>query len=242
MPIATWASTHRIWMVGAGILSLAAIVGLVVAGIWFFVLRSPATRVDLSQALRQYRLEQRSKHRGGSGLIPPAGVYRYKTTGSEHLSFGGISRSFPPASDMIVTDSARCATLTWEPFEQHVEGLTECASDQGKVVVRSALSYEEIAGTKTTSVITCPANTYFLPPDPKAGAKWHTLCHSTGISVELVGQVLNYADVSVNGEKVPAIHTCIAMSFSGSERGVNPTDYWVSRRDGLILRQPRRSM
>ncbi len=239
MPIATWASQHRIWMVGAGILSLAAIVAVVGAGIWFFILRSPATRVDLSQALRQYRLEQRGKQRGANTLIPPAGVYRYRTTGSEHLSFGGISRAFPTASDMIVTDSAGCATLQWEPFEQHIEGLVECAANHGKIDVHSALSYEQIAGTKTTSVISCPANTYFLPPDPTLGEKWHTTCHATGERIELVGQVLNYARVKVDGKSMPAIHTRISMSFSGAEHGVNPTDYWVSTSDGVILRRAR---
>jgi hypothetical protein len=36
---------------------------------------------------------------------------------------------------------------------------------------------------------------------------------------------------------VPALHTRLTLSFSGSASGTNPNDYWVSLSDGLILRQ-----
>ena len=57
MPVLTWASHHRFWALGFG---AAVLLAAVVAGIWFFVLRSPGTQVDLRQALRLYRHDQRT--------------------------------------------------------------------------------------------------------------------------------------------------------------------------------------
>jgi hypothetical protein len=236
MPVMTWASHHRIWTVGIGLLSLAAVVAVIGAGLWYFLLRSPSTQVNLSQALRLYRHAQK----GGQGddrNLPPSGVYRYTTSGNEHLSFGGISRSFPATSDMIVTSTAGCATVKWEPLEQHVEGLTECPSKVGGSVFRSAYSYEDIAGSRTTSLISCAATAYLIPPDPSIGERWHSTCRSSNESVGFTGHIVGDSYVDVGKTEVPAIHTRIVFTFSGSESGVNPNDYWISLRGGLILHQ-----
>jgi len=148
MPALTWVTHHRLWALGMGVTILIAAIA---AGVWFLVLRSPATQVDLNQALRLYRQGQRSGVAGnGSHLLPP-GVYQYRTSGGEQLSIGSISRTFPAVTDMIVTDS-KCSTMRWEPFEQHVEGLVACPQTDGGLSITSAPSYEDIAGTQTTSV------------------------------------------------------------------------------------------
>jgi len=86
----TWVTHHRLWALGGGVIILVAAVA---AALWFFVLRSPATTVDLRQALSLYRQEQRQRGQGTSGRIPPPGVYPYRTSGGEQLSVGGISLS-----------------------------------------------------------------------------------------------------------------------------------------------------
>jgi hypothetical protein len=127
--------------------------------------------------------------------------------------------------------------MKWEPFEQHVEGLVACPLKDGSLTIASAPSYEEIAGTQTTDVINCPAGTYLVPPDPTTGQRWRTTCHSTGQSVIFAGQVVGPSTVAVGGRSVPAIHTRLTLTFSGSQSGTNPNDYWISVQDGLILRQ-----
>ena len=236
MPALTWATQHRLLMLGAGFVSLLVVIAAVGAGVWFFMLRSPTTQVSLGQALRLYRQDQKAGA-GGRKDLPLSGVYRYRTSGSEHLSMGSISRSFPAATNMIVTESTGCATMKWEPFEQHVEGTVECPEKNGGLGMKSALSYEQIAGTQTTSVITCPAGMYFVPPNPSVGERWRTTCHSTGESIVASGQVMGESFVNIDGGKIPALHTRISLSFSGSESGSDPNDYWVSLQNGLILKQ-----
>lgn len=233
MSVLTWVTHHRFWVLGMG---AALFIVAIAAGMWFFVLRSPSTQVDLRQALRLYRHDQRSRVGGRSARIPPPGVYRYRTSGSEQLSIGSIDRTFPATTDMIVTDG-KCATMKWEPLEQHVEGLVECPLEDGALSITSAPSYEQIAGTQTTSVIHCPAGAYLVPPHPYTGERWRTTCHSTGGSIVFSGQVVGWSSVVVGGRQVPALHTRLTLSFSGSQSGTNPNDYWVSLQDGLVLRQ-----
>jgi len=228
----TWVSHHRVWALGTGVVILLAAVA---AALWFFLLRTPSTTVDLHQALSLYRQEQRQRGQGTNARIPPPGVYPYRTSGGEQLSVAGISRSFPSNSEMIVTD-ARCATMKWEPLEQHTEGLVVCPAAGGALAITSALSYEEIAGTQTTSVIRCPAATYLVPPDPTIGARWRTTCHSPGQNVVFSGVVVGASSVDVGGHGIPALHTRLSLTFSGAESGTNPNDYWISQ-DGVILQQ-----
>jgi hypothetical protein len=115
--------------------------------------------------------------------------------------------------------------------------LVVCARANGALGITSALSYEQIAGTATTSVIDCPAGTYFVPPHAVVGQKWHTTCHSPGETVVFSGQVLGSSSIEVGGSQVPALHTSLSLTFSGSQSGTNPNSYWISRQNGLILRQ-----
>jgi hypothetical protein len=232
MPSLEWLTHHRLLTLGLGV---AAVVVAVAVGVWFFVLSNPTTPLNLRQALRLYRQDQRGAADTALAL-PTAGVYRYRTTGGEHLSFADISRSFPAATDMIVTDD-RCATLRWEPLVQHVEGLVECPLGGGAFGITSASSYEDIAGTRTTEIIRCPARTYLVPPDPRPGLQWHATCHAAGQTVVVTGRIVGMTSVRVGGHAVPALHTRLDLAYSGAESGTNPNDYWISPRDGLILGQ-----
>jgi len=232
VPVATWFVHHRLWAMGMGVV---VIVVLVAAGFWYLVLRSPGTQVGLRQALRLYRQGQSGADSGGTRL-PPSGVYRYRTTGDELLSVGGIHRSFPGTTEMIVTD-ATCSTMTWEPLVQHVEGLVTCPAGGEALTMPTARSDETIAGTRTDEVISCPPTTYFLPPHPSAGMGWGATCHSGPQPVRLAGQVIGPSTVTVGGHPLAAVHTRITFTFSGPETGTNPTDYWLVPGDGLVLRE-----
>jgi hypothetical protein len=233
MPLLSWFAHHRIWALGAGI---AVLIAAVAVGVWFLVLRSPGTQVDLRQALRLYRHDQQDPPAVDGSMLPAPGVYNYRTSGYERLSVGGISRSFPSSSEMVVTDTA-CATVRWVPFQQHMEGLVECSGRNGAVGMVSALSDEEIAGVRTTEVIHCPAGAYFVPPRPALGQRWSATCHAGSQAVAFGGRVLGWSTVAVRGRHEPALHTRLTLSFRGEESGSNPTDYWVSPTTGLILKE-----
>lgn len=229
----SWIWQHRLWTIPA-----VAIITVLVAGavVWFFVLRSSATPLNLRQALRLYREEMRGRSARNEADLPAAGVYEYATTGGEQLSFMNIRRSFPSPSPMIVTGGS-CATERWEPLQQHVESIVECVPGTGSVNIRSAVTFEQIAGISTTTTISCPSDAYLVPANAMAGDTWTSMCHSANQQVRLAGRVIGQATVKVGDDQVPAWHTHVTLSFSGNEVGTNPVDYWVSKRDGLLLRE-----
>ena len=232
MPVLNWASHHRLWVLVAGV---AALVLAFVGGVWFFTARNPGTQIGIRQALLQYRQNQGAEGASGSTPLPLSGVYRYRTSGGEHLSVGDIARVFPNTTEMIVTD-AKCATLEWEPLEQHKEEMVECPVQEGILSMTSALTYEEIAGIQTTNLIQCPSNAYLVPP-PSVGEEWHATCHASDQKIALSGQVIGASSVDIGGHAEPALHVRLTLVFSGSETGTNPADYWVSLKDGMILRE-----
>lgn len=203
------------------------------AVVWLVVLHPEATRVGLRQALALYHRDAAQHgHAGG----PSPGVYRYATSGLEHLSFGGITRRFPGSSTMIVS-AARCTTFTWEPLLQHIETLTVCPEADGTRSVRRATTTETIAGTTNTSVIRCPASAWFLPAHPVDGQRWHANCTMADHHVAFDGAVLGKTQISVAGRQVPALRTRLTWVFAGTERGVNPNEYWLDPDDAMILAQ-----
>ena len=163
MPVVNWINHHRLLVSGV---SFAVLVVVAVAGcVWFFLLRTTGTQIDLRQALRLYRQDEHGSNlRTEEGLATP-GVYVYQTSGSEKLSLAGISRTFPSASDMIVTDG-KCSSMDWVPFEQHVEGIQLCREPDGALTMSQASSVESIAGVSTTQVTPLPVHGLFHPAPP----------------------------------------------------------------------------
>ena len=101
----------------------------------------------------------------------------------------------------------------------------------------STRSDEEIAGIHSVDEFRCPTGPSFVPDRARAGEQWHATCRGTGERVAFAGRVVGMTHVRVGGQTVPALHTRITLSFSGSEDGTNPTDYWLSPGNGLILQE-----
>lgn len=235
MPALHWINHHRLLLLGAG---FAVLVVAIAVGLWFFIFRSSSTPVNLRQALRLYRQDQSRSATSGSDL-PSPGVYRYRSAGNEQLSFGDIGRTFPTSSNMIVT-VGRCAMERWEPIEQHMEGVEECRQTNGAYTLSSSVTDEDIAGINTTQTINCPTTAYLLPPDARTGERWGATCHSPGLDVGISGTVVGSSSVAVGGARFPAVHTRLVLTFSGSESGTSPSDYWIDPKDGLILSERER--
>jgi hypothetical protein len=53
LPVLTWITHHRLWALGMG---FTVLIVAIAAGVWFFVLRSPATQIDLSPSASTVRV------------------------------------------------------------------------------------------------------------------------------------------------------------------------------------------
>jgi hypothetical protein len=231
-----WVQQHRVISVTVLALFMVATAG---GTAWALVFRTVSSPVGLAEALRMYRREQTAKVLTSlRNRLPSPGVYTYATNGGEGLSLLGVQRSFPPDSSMVVTDGT-CAKVSWVPIEQHTEDTTVCPAAAGSYDVPQLVTDESIAGSTTTSSISCPATAYLLPPGATTGERWSATCAlaSPTEKVGLVGQVVGPATLDVRGQAVGVEHVRITLTFKGAQQGTNPTDYWIVPSSGLIVRE-----
>ncbi len=231
-----WVQQHRL----LSVMVLAFVIASSATGTaWALVFRTVSSPVGLREALRMYRKEQTDKMLSSlRNRLPAPGVYTYRTTGGEGLSLMGVQRSFPSSTSMIVTDGP-CATVSWVPITQHTEATTVCASAEGALTVPRLVTNESIAGSTTSSTIHCPATAYLLPPGARPGQRWDASCAQTSPAekVAMTGVALGPATMVVGGHTVAVEHTRFTLTFTGSEQGTNPTDFWVVPSTGLIVRE-----
>jgi hypothetical protein len=223
---------------------------------WAVFFRTVASPVSLRDALRQYRRDV-----AGSPTSPAAtsaqgplanGVFGYRTTGGESLSILGVARSFPGATDMIVSDApasadtvgGQCSVVSWVPITQHTETTTVCPTtvpvdgrSSPAIVVPDFVTYEAISNTVSTTTISCGPTAYLVPPDAATGATWSTTCRQSGstANVVLTGTDLGPALIHVGNHAVHTTHVHLSIDFTGAESGSSPEDFWLA--DGRIIQQ-----
>ncbi len=231
-----WVQQHRL----LSVLVLALVIVSTAGGTaWALVFRTVSSPVSLREALRMYRREQTDKMLTSlRSRLPGPGVYTYRTSGGEGLSLMGVGRSFPSTTSMIVADD-RCATVSWVPIAQHTETTTLCAGANGALSIPRLVTDESIAGSTTTSTVLCPATAYLLPPSPRPGERWAVSCSlaSPAEKVALVGEDVGTSTLRVGGRAVTVEHTRFDLTFTGSQQGTNPTDFWIVPSTGLIVRE-----
>jgi hypothetical protein len=231
-----WFQQHRV----LSVLILALIIVSSAGGTaWALVFRTVSSPVGLREALRMYRREQTEKMLSTlRNHLPAPGVYTYRTSGGESLSLMGMARSFPSTTFMIV-EGGSCATISWVPITQHTETTTECSGPDGSIVIPKLVTDESIAGSTTTSTILCPTTAYLVPPSVQPGQRWSVTCNLTSPAekIELNGTALGSSTMRVGGHPVTVEHTRFSLTFDGTERGTNPTDFWIVPGNGLIVRE-----
>jgi hypothetical protein len=231
-----WVQQHRVLSVIVLALFIVATAG---GTAWALVFRTVSSPVGLAEALRLYRREQTAKVLESlRGRLPAPGVYTYATDGGEGLSLMGVQRSFPRSTSMVVTEGS-CARVSWVPIEQHTEDTTICPSASGAYDVPLLVTDESIAGSTTTSSISCPATAYLLPPNATPGERWQATCTlaSPAEKVALSGQLFGPATLDVRGQPVAVEHVRLTLNFDGAQQGTNPTDYWIVPSTGLVVRE-----
>lgn len=231
-----WVQQHR-WL---SVLVLAVIILTSAGGTaWALVFRTVSSPIGLREALREYRKEQTAKVLGSlRAHLPAPGVYTYRTTGGESLNLMGVSRGFPPWTAMIVADN-RCAAVSWQPLAEHTETTTMCSAPGDGLSLPRLVTFESIAGSQTTSTVTCPATVWLLPPAPSKEVRWSATCSlaSPREPVLMTGASLGSSTMTVAGSPVDVEHVRVDLRYEGVQSGTNPTDFWVVPSTGLIVRE-----
>jgi hypothetical protein len=243
----SWVQHHR-WLCVAFLAFL--MVGTAGGTCWAVFFRTVASPVSLGQALRLYRRDHGATSTSPlASRVMTSGVFSYATTGGEGLNLVGMSRSFPDRTDMVVTNSSgsgsgsgsgvSCSTVQWVPLVQHTETTSICQSEDHSLAVSELISHEVIGGSTTTTVITCPATAYLVPPIDMPGVQWSAACHQVNPpeNVQLAGVVVGSGPLEVRGQAVSTLHVRLSFAFAGIDHGTSPDDFWISTGRGLIVRE-----
>ncbi len=231
----SWLGHHRL----GSVLVLGTVLVLAAGGaVWLVFVRSTSSPVTLGDALRLYRSERTNGPvRPGPARALSPGVYSYRTSGGESLSLPGTARPFPARTEMVTADGpAGCSSVDWVPIVQHSEKTSVCSGPGGSLIATGFTTEVQIGGTSSTSVISCPATTYLVPPAPTDGRHWSSVCHqkSPAMAVRADGLVQGRESVDVGGRSVPSVRVRLVLRF---DIGVSTTDLWVSPSRGLVVRE-----
>jgi hypothetical protein len=231
---------------------LIAVGSLLVGAVVFVVLwrRSGAHEMSTDEARRRFAQSSSSTQaRDASVLRPPAGVYVYRGTGTEHLSVPPKSQGQGPRMPATVTHrSDGCWTFRIDFSSQHWQTWIYCPR-VGGLVELGGQTFErwDFVFTKydSTSRFSCNPPSVVIRAAMRPGDHWEQSCRGTssGTKGDAVtsGRYTFVGDevVVVGGRDVPAHHFRQLRTLSGSQTGTQTTDYWFATENGLPLRNRR---
>jgi len=232
----SWVQSHRWWCVAFFALLMLSSAG---GTCWAVFFRTVATPVSLREALSQYRRHQGTGSSQRGGVLSP-GVFSYATSGGESLSLPGVSRSFPARSNMVVNGAAgSCGAVDWVPIVQHSETTTVCPSMDHSLAISNLVTFEQISGSTTTTVIDCPPTAYLVPPIAAPGVRWTATCHQLkpAQDVAMNGQVVGAIPIEVSGRSINTVHVRMTLVFNGIDQGPSTTDFWISTTRGVVVHE-----
>ncbi|MGH9190594.1 MAG: hypothetical protein ACRD0Q_11275 [Acidimicrobiales bacterium] len=207
---------------------------LVVVGAPAFILggRSWVHAVDADEAVARFRAAGEPAARPAAGL-PVPGVYRYRTTGGERISFLEYRREYSPVTTRIVTRRG-CGVREEQPFlVQHVEYYDRCG---GRLVSYGTdIAYWWTHGTQD---FTCAGGS-FDGSGMAAGDEVRWECSDEDTRASQTTEYVADEDVEVDGRHLPARHIKWTTVFSGATSGAAVVDDWFDPATGLVLKESR---
>lgn len=192
--------------------------------------------VDGDEAVARFRASVAAEPAAGEEGSPdgPApGVYRYRTTGGETVSFLDYRRDYPSVTHRIVTRHG-CGIREEQFFlVQHLEYYDRCG---GRLVAYGT----DIAfwWTHGTQDFACTGGS-FDGAGMKPGERVEWECHDEDTRAGQTTEYLADEQVEVDGRSMAARHTRWTTVFEGATKGTAVVDDWFDPTTGLVLRETR---
>ena len=224
-----------------GIAVLVVILALSVAGIayYFFYPKDSVRQSGVDQALISFRREMKQatgypRHSGAA--IPPFGVYRYSTRGSEEIESETASTGHSYGSLTAITlTPTRCGVKErWQPLVQSwTEGELCLAPNSSRVI--AVRNFHEFFGESKLTSYRCLGGSAPYCAELRSGMHWVTRCKSSSGTVISAVDVAGVGKVKVRGRPIDAVHLHSSVKLSGDPDGTDTQDSWLRRSDGLLL-------
>jgi hypothetical protein len=209
----------------------------------FVFLRDSTTTVSSDEVLARYRASSTVAATATTGTssvsLPAPGVYRYATTGSEHIdALGGTTHDYPASTTITVTPSGCGVQVRWDALQERWNTRELCIAEGG-MVSGAYTDFHRFYGRDDRTDWTCAPAYVLVPAAPAAGASWHGTCDDGhGTKEETSLSVVGLEDVNVGGVTVPAIHVQRVEDDTAADGTAHTTtDQWFDTRSGLVLRE-----
>ncbi len=161
--------------------------------------------------------------------LPVPGVYRYRTTGGERVSFLDYKRDYSPVTMRIVTRRGCGVRETQLFLVQHVEYYDRCG--ERLVAYGTDIAYWWTHGTQD---FRCDGGS-FDGAGMRPGDRVEWDCADEDTTAHQITEYVGDEEVEVDGRRVPARHTRWTTIFSRATEGTAVVDDWFDPRTGLVL-------
>jgi hypothetical protein len=230
---------------------ILALVALLGAGAVAFVLyrRSGTHPVPTDVARRRFAQSSSTQPANPALLQPPAGVYTYRGSGTEHLSLPPKSQSQGPTMPGTVThDGSGCWTFRIDYSNHHWQTWHYCARSGG-LVEQGGQSWARWDFVVTTydnlADFTCDPPSVVIRADMGPGDEWQQRCEGTSSGTKGRGvsagpyTYVGRQTIEVGGDPVATYHFRQRRTLSGNQSGTQDSDLWFARHNGLPVRNER---
>ncbi|MEA2715815.1 MAG: hypothetical protein QOI99_132 [Actinomycetota bacterium] len=188
--------------------------------------------VDRDEAVARFRAAGPAAGAPGPGL-PVPGVYRYRTTGGERVSFLDYRREYPAVTPRVVTRRG-CGIREEQLFlVQHIEYYDRCG--ERLVGYGTDIAFWWTHGTQDFACTGGSFDGAGMKPGDRVG--WE--CHDEDTRAGQTTEYLADETVEVDGRPLPARHTRWTTAFEGATKGTAVVDDWFDVATGLVLRETR---
>lgn len=224
---------RRRWIVAIVVTSALVVTGFV--GVRWWLTRPPA-HVTVEQAVDRYRSSTSSSSpAAGMPTVPAAGVYVYRTTGSESVdAMGGDSHTYPSPTTITVRPTACGYDLSWIPVEGRSD-VTSLCSVGGGWQEAGAVNVHEFFHISDGKTFVCDPGTWYVPPT--ATTSWTSACHAEDMTSTRTSHVVGTETVTVGDRDVAALHVHVDEVVSGASTGSTQLDLWLDPTTALLLQQ-----
>jgi hypothetical protein len=172
------------------------------------------------------------------GPRPPAGVYRYRTSGYERVDRFGVERPYPAETTRVISWRGGCRWRETVPiFSQHVETYDFCATgnDAEDYASSTRLTYFLVPGTQRFAC--APVGRRLLAGRPPGSSRTWRCVEGTSVSANTTVYV-GPETVATPAGPVATRHLRLLTALSGQSSGGAARDLWLDA-DGLVVKEER---
>lgn len=160
--------------------------------------------------------------------LPPVGVYRVASSGSEGIDvLDKPSHVYPAESALVVTATPCGRRFEWMPLEEGREWFEVCL-DEGGVRLTRYGGFHTFYGQDDERSQECGDDAWLVPPGGALGTRAAVTCAGSGIVDERTVTVVRRDLVVLDGVPVPVTVVRTVVVGTGSTRGDSTRELWLA--------------